>query len=63
MRLVEWAEQKLSKDILIQYWDTGTDHEDFNKILNAIDTGGGQTCDVPRVIAELHKAGFRIVKQ
>lgn len=30
-------------------------------IWEAIDTGGGQTCDIPGVLRELERAGFTIV--
>lgn len=30
------------------------------RIIKAIDRGGGQTCDIPGVIRELAKAGFMI---
>lgn len=35
--------------------------EEHHPIYKAIDTGGGQSCDVRGVIRELHKAGFVIV--
>ena len=60
--MVEDFEYKLGRDISKYYWDIGTDHENFNKILNAIDIGDGQTCDIAGVMRELHKAGFKIVK-
>lgn len=60
--MVEDHEYKLGREISKHYWDAPTDHKDFNKILNAIDIGGGQTCDISGVIRELHKAGFKIVK-
>ena len=50
------------EDICKYYCDNSTDHNDFEKILNAIDLGGGQTTDIAGVIRELHKAGFRIIK-
>lgn len=62
MRLVEKLEYDLGKDICKYYWDSPSDHVDFNKILNAIDTGGGQTCDITGVMRELHKQGFKIVR-
>ena len=36
----------LEKSICNIYWDAPTDHSDFRKIADAIDTGGGQTCDI-----------------
>lgn len=44
------------------YWDIKSDHSDFRKIVNAIDTGGGQTCDITGVLRELYKAGYFITK-
>ncbi len=61
-RLVEELSYKIGSLINLHYWDTLTDHEDYDKILKAIDIGGGQTCDIAGVIIELHRAGFKIVK-
>lgn len=44
------------------YWNCETDHEDFRHIINAIDLGGGQACDVVGVLRELFKAGYVIRK-
>ncbi len=56
------AERKLDKSVLMFYWDSQTDHEDFRNILQAIDRGGGQTVDISGVIRELHKAGYGILR-
>ena len=60
--LEEWIELKLDKSILLKYWDTLTDHADFRAIIDAMDKGGGQTCDIPGILKELDKAGFIIRK-
>jgi len=62
MRLVEDLENKIGREISKYYWDSPTDHADFDKILNAIDNGSGQTCDIAGVMIALHKAGFKIVR-
>lgn len=62
MRLVEELEYKIGSGISNYYWDTASDHADYEKILNAIDNGGGQTCDIAGVMKELHKQGFKIVR-
>jgi hypothetical protein len=59
---LEICEHKLSKEVLMFYWNTLNDHDDFRKILQAIDHGGGQTIDISGVIRELHKAGYGIVR-
>lgn len=61
-RLVEELQELIPTDICKFYWDSATDHEDFNNILNAIDSGGGQTCDIVGVLKELHKAGYGIMR-
>lgn len=61
-RLVEDYQDKIGPQISSYYYNIETDHENYNKILNAIDTGGGQTCDVANVVIALHKAGFKIVE-
>lgn len=58
MNLEEDIEPFLDTKICINYWHSPSDHEIFRKIINAIDLGGGQTCDVPGVLRELDKAGF-----
>lgn len=63
MRLVEELEYKIGSEISNLYWDCPSDHDDYDKILNAIDRGGGQTCNIAGVVIALYKAGFRIVKR
>lgn len=60
MNLEEDVEPFLDKKTCLQYWHIQSDHKCFREIINAIDTGGGQTCDVPGVLRELDKAGFII---
>lgn len=62
MNLEEDIEPFLIKDVCLLYWNVGSDHAEFRAIINAIDIGGGQTCDVPRVLLELYRAGFVIRK-
>lgn len=57
---LEIAEHKLPKSVLNFYWNPNTDHDDFRRILQAIDRGGGQTVDITGVIKELHNAGYGI---
>ena len=63
MNLEEDIEPFLDKNICLKYWDMRTDHENFRRIINAIDLGGGQTCDVNGVLRELDKAGFIIKRR
>jgi hypothetical protein len=51
-----------SKMVLARYWDSPSDHADFRAIVNAIDIGGGQTCDIVGVLQALDMAGYAIVK-
>lgn len=60
---VHYAEKNLTREVCGQYWHSPTDHDDFGKILQAIDRGGGQACDVPGVLRALHEAGFKVVKR
>lgn len=66
MRLVEELERFISGDICMHYWNIRTDHEDFNKILNAIYDGGERRqcdiADIASIMKALHKAGFKIVR-
>ena len=52
----------LEKVICCRYWDSPSDHADFRAIVDAIDSGGGQTCDIVGVLRALDKAGFVIKK-
>lgn len=66
MTLLEWVEHTAltsKSNVLNDYRDAKNDHFNLQAILQAIDTGGGQTCDVPKVLIELHNAGFVIVKR
>lgn len=58
MNLEEDIKPNLAKDICVRYWHSPSDHKIFREIINAIDLGGGQTCDVVGVLRELDKAGF-----
>ena len=62
VNLEEDIEPFLDNKICQRYWDTKTDHYDFRKIVDAIDTGGGQTCDITGVLRELYRAGYIITK-
>jgi len=62
MNLEQDVEPFLETKVSNRYWNEGNDHADFRAIINAIDTGGGQTCDVPKVLAKLYEAGFVIVR-
>ncbi len=53
-------EPYLDKSICNRYWHSQSDHYLFREICNAINTGGGQTCNVVGVLRELDKAGFVI---
>lgn len=56
-------EPYLAKQICNLYWHSPDDHADFRAIVNAIDTGGGQVCDIVGVLQALDMAGYRIVKK
>ena len=60
MNLESDIEPFLEKDICNRYWHSPSDHKMFRLLVDAIDTGGGQTCDVVGVLRALDKAGFRI---
>lgn len=60
MNLEEDIEPFLDSKICARYWHSPSDHKIFREIINAIDTGGGQMCDVKGVLRELDKAGFVI---
>lgn len=60
MNLEEDIEPNLAVNICNRYWHSPSDHKIFREIINAIDLGGGQTCDVVGVLRELDKAGFVI---
>jgi len=60
--LEEDIEPFLDKKICLRYWDVGSDHVDFRAIVNAIDKGGGQTCDIVGILTELERAGYLICK-
>lgn len=53
-------EPYLDSSICNRYWHIQSDHKMFREICSAIDTGGGQTCNVAGVLRELDKAGFVI---
>ena len=61
--LEDWIEHMVPASVCVQYWDTPTDHQDFRQIIAAIDRGGGQTCDIPRILIELDNVGFKIVRK
>jgi hypothetical protein len=61
-RLVEELEYEIGKEISLLYWNIGTDHDEYDKILNAIYDGTNNCRDTIDVMRELHKAGFKIVK-
>lgn len=60
MNLEEDVKPFLDKNICDRYWHCPSDHKIFREIINAIDTGGGQTCDVVGVLKALYDAGFVI---
>ena len=60
--LEEDIEPFLDRQICVKYWDSPSDHADFRAIVNAIDKGGGQTCDIVGILKELDKAGYLIYK-
>jgi hypothetical protein len=60
MNLEQDIEPFLESNICNNYWHSPSDHKIFREIINAIDAGGGQSCNVPGVLRELHKAGFVI---
>lgn len=62
MNLEQDIEPFVPSKVSRYYWDEKDDHVDYRAIVNAIDSGGGQTCDVPKVLIELFKAGYRIVR-
>ncbi len=62
MNLEEDIEPFVPSKVSNYYWNEGNDHADYRAIVNAIDSGGGQTCDVPKVLIKLFEAGYRIVR-
>lgn len=62
MNLEQDIEPFLENHICNRYYHISSDHKDFREIINAIDLGGGQTCNVVGVLRALDKAGF-VIKQ
>ena len=62
VNLEEDIEPFLDGEVCLRYWDTPTGHKDFRAIVDAIDTGGGQTVNICGVLKELYKRGFIIKK-
>lgn len=58
MNLEKDIEPHLDRSICNIYWHCPSDHKIFREIINAIENGGGQTCDVVGILSELNKAGF-----
>lgn len=60
MSKVEIGEYLIDEDIHDMYVKRSYHIDGFKKVLEAIDKGGGQTCDVNGVLKSLNEAGFRI---
>ncbi len=60
MSKIEFDQHIIDEEIYNIYVKHSANIKSFVRICDAIDTGGGQTCDINGVLKALDKAGYKV---